>query len=220
MRIFALIPLAIILIASLGCNTSCPPDEKIGSIELGDTTQLFIPEFYRQGASLIFKNENGETLELTLQERTQQMDKLCIETICTELEFDGKSTCKYFDAASDRYIYSSTNADLLMDLLFSMEIAQTKTEYFYDILTLSLSTIDNNFSYGQYHTQIRFDDPSVMVPEGNNMMAFMETIELADTTFSNVYVNEADQIKTYYNRETGLAGFEWNDVVWRFAGHQ
>jgi hypothetical protein len=157
-------------------------------------------------------------LELILQDRMQQMDKLCIETICTELEFDGKSTCKYFDASSHRFIYSSVNEDLLMDLLFSIEIAKTKTEYFYDIMTLSLSTADNNFAYGQYHTAIRFDDPTVVPPAGNNMMSFQENVQLADTTFANVYVNESDQIKTYYTRATGLAGFEWNDTVWRFAG--
>jgi hypothetical protein len=218
MKILAKLALAILLITGFACKTTCPPDEKIGSVDLGDTTMTFIPDFYIQEASLKFKNESGDMLELILQDRMQQMDKLCIETICTELEFDGKSTCKYFDASSHRFIYSSVNEDLLMDLLFSIEIAKTKTEYFYDIMTLSLSTADNNFAYGQYHTAIRFDDPTVVPPAGNNMMSFQENVQLADTTFANVYVNESDQIKTYYTRATGLAGFEWNDTVWRFAG--
>ncbi len=217
MKIASFLAGSLICLFGIACKNNCPPDEKIGSLELGQTTVSFIPEFYKNEATLFFKNANGETLELTLQEQIQQKDKLCVETICTELEFDGKSTCKYYDADSRRFIYTNFDSSLLMDLLFSSEVAKANTEYFYDILTLSMSSSNNHFAYGQHHTEQRYTDEAVTPPAGTNMMTFQESADLVDTTFSTVYVNEIDQIKTYYNAEVGLAGFEWNGTVWRFV---
>lgn len=218
MKIASFFAGTLICLFGIACKNNCPPDEKIGSIELGETTALFFPEFYKNGASLFFKNQSGETLELNLQEQTQQLDKLCVETICTELEFDGQSTCKYYDAASQRFIYTNFDSSLLMDLLFSSEVAKANTEYFYDIMTLSMSSADNEFAYGQFHTEQRYTDNTVIPPAGTNMMTYQESTYLVDTTFSAVYVNEVDLIKTYYNTDVGLAGFEWNGNVWRFVG--
>ncbi|KAA3622850.1 MAG: hypothetical protein DWQ02_25485 [Bacteroidetes bacterium] len=217
MKIASLLAGSLICLFGIACKNNCPPDEKIGAIELGQTTVSFIPEFYKNGATIFFKNESGETLELTLQEQIQQTDKLCVETICTELEFDGKSTCKYYDAASHRFIYTNFDSSLLMDLLFSSEVAKANTEYFYDIMTLSMSSADNHFAYGQHHTEQRYTVDSVIPPSGTNMMTFQESTDLVDTTFSAVYINEVDQIKTYYTADVGLAGFDWDGTIWRFV---
>lgn len=212
-----LLALLIVLI-SISCKVNCPPDEKVGTIDLSDTTETYIPSFYLNESTLVFKNESGELLKLHLNSQEEQMDKLCVETICTELEFDGKSTCKYFDAASHRFIYANENSSILMDLLFHIDLAKTKTEYFYDVMQISMSTQDNFFGLSQHHTDIRFEDASATIPEPNNRMTVINEVQLIDTTFTNVYANEQDPLKTYYTRDSGLVGFDINGEVWRFIG--
>ncbi len=215
--IFSFALLAIILSSS--CKViDCPPDEKIGSVDLSDTTKRFIPSFYIDEASLIFKNGNEAQIKLALTEQVQQVDQLCIETICNEPEFDGKNTCKYFDASSHRFTYANDDSSILMDLLFSIGLARQGTEYFFDIMSIGMSSPDNLFTFSQHITDVRFYHPSISAPPAFKPMVFMAEFQLLDTTFTNVYANENDKLKTYYTQESGLVGFDLDGEIWRFVG--
>ena len=217
-KYFVLSLVAILITFASACDNTCPPNEKIGTIDLSDTTKLFIPASYLAEKVQVFENNSGAEIKLILSEQNQQIDKLCIETICTEPVFDGESTCKYFDASSHRFIYANEQSSILLDLLFSMEIAKPKAVSFYDIMTVGMSTENNLFAYSQFISDVRFEDSSIVPTVSSNVeMQLLPEVVLLDSTFTNVYANEMDLLKTYFTRENGLVGFDLDGQLWRLV---
>ncbi len=204
----------LILIFSFSCKKNvCPPDKKLGDLNLRSATLEFNP--YVGNEKLIFKNGMGDSLTLFAPDGKKfSQDQLCIKTICTEPKIKGNSTCEYFDSESFRFIFRDEAQTTLMDLLFSSEVYEENTQNFYSIMRVAFST-GNFISQASTITDIQFSgnfqESETTI---NQFLLEKNSITLNGKEFTNVLAAEEDSVKYYYSKTQGLVGFQTPDVTW------
>lgn len=204
----------LILILSFSCKKNvCPPDKKLGDLDLRSATLEFNP--YSGNEKLIFKNAVGDSLTLLAPDgKTETRDQLCIKTICTEPKIKGNSTCEYFGSQTHRFIFRDDAQTTLMDLLFSSEIYEENTQNFYSMMRVGFST-GNYISQATTITDIQFSGNFLESKTGiNHFLMEKNSITLNGKEFNNVLAAEEDAAKFYYTKTQGLIGFQTPDATW------
>ena len=207
--------LGVVLFASCGgCGDVCPPDEKVGELDLDQEVLDFIP--YDGTERLVFKNQNGDSLLLFSDNGKEvSQDRLCIKEICTEPEIKGETTCEYFESESHRFIFRNDEQDALMDFLVFSELIRSNTELFRQSIRLSWNFKSTLFATGERVLKIIPDTP-VGDDEIDIQVEFEEigAIELNGKTYSDVFKADDLVMDLYFNISEGLVGFETADEVW------
>ena len=191
----------------------CPPDEKLGDLNLRTSTLEFNP--YNGNEKLIFKNESGDSLTLLASEgKKVTQDQLCIRTICTEPKIKGNSTCEYFDSEAHRFIFRDEAQSTLMDLLFSSEVYEENTQNFYSIMRVGFSTgiyISQATTVTDIQFSGNFQESETII---NQFLLEKNSITLNGKEFTNVLAAEDDDLKYYYSKTQGLVGFQTPNTTW------
>ena len=204
----------LILILSFSCKKNvCPPDKKLGDLDLRAATLAFNP--YAGNEKLIFKNMSGDSLTLLAPDGEKvTRDQLCIKTICTEPKIKGNSTCEYFDSEAHRFIFRDDSETTLMDLLFFSEVYEQNTQKFYSVMRVGFST-GNYISQASTVTDIQFSGNFLESETGiNQFLLEKNSITLNNKTFTNILAAEEDAVKYYYSKTQGLIGFQTPDATW------
>lgn len=191
----------------------CPPDEKVGSLDLTSTTLAFNP--YIGSEKLIFKNATGDSLTLESPDgKTIRRDNLCVEEICTEPKIKGNTTCKYFASESHSLLFRDNAQTILLDILLVSEVYEKDTQKFYSILRLGFS-IENLINSAGTVTDVQFQgnfNPSETII--NDFLVEKNSVTLNDKTYNNVFAFEENPLKYYYTKDQGLVGFQTPDAIW------
>ena len=209
-NIFTLLALSLAVLTFSNCKTDCPPDEKTGSIQLDDATRAFNP--YIGDERLFFKNE-AATEEIALHSPdglTTNTEHLCYEVICTEVKFGSPTSCKYYEAESQRINFVDDDHQLLFDLVFFSEVLRQNEPLFFDEVKLSLSTEDTNDAAATV-SKIRFSEPY-----DSTELNIQEWLTFVPEVFefSNVYVHEGEFLSFFFTKEQGLVGFTFQNEYW------
>ena len=204
----------LILILFFSCKKNvCPPDKKLGELDLQAATLAFNP--YSGNEKLVFKNAVGDSLTLFAPDgKKVTRDQLCIKTICTEPKIKGNSTCEYFGSETHRFIFRDDAQTSLMDLLFFTEVYEENTQNFYSIMRVGFST-GNYISQASTVTDIRFSGNFLESETSiNQFLLEKNSIILNGKEFTNVLVAEEDAAKFYYTKTQGLVGFQTPNATW------
>ncbi|MFK8006273.1 MAG: hypothetical protein AB8H03_07880 [Saprospiraceae bacterium] len=208
-------PLSIlILILFISCKKNvCPPDKKLGDLDLRSATLEFNP--YSGNEKLVFKNTVGDSLILLAPDgKKVTRDQLCIKTICTEPKIKGNSTCEYFGSETHRFIFRDDAQTTLMDLLFFSEVYEENTQKFYSMMRVGFST-GNYISQASTVTDIQFSENFLESKTGvNQFLMEKNSIILNGKEFTNILAAEEDAVKYYYSKTQGLIGFKTPDATW------
>ena len=191
----------------------CPPDEKIGDLELAAATLEFMP--YSGSEKLVFKNAAGDSLILQSTDGKRiTNEQLCVEKICTEPKIKGNTTCKYFEGEAQRILFQNTNKNILIDILITSEVYEPNAQKFYDLLQVGVSMENYNDVAGivtHAHFSGSFDNEKTIV---QNFFDETYLVELNENPFSYPLVFEGNFLKIYYSRDKGFIGFATPDEVW------
>lgn len=204
----------LILLLSFSCKKNvCPPDKKLGDLDLRSATLEFNP--YSGNEKLIFKNTNGDSLTLRAPDgKKVTRDQLCIKTICTEPKIKGNSTCEYFGSETHRFIFRDDAQTTLMDLLFFSEVYEENTQKFYSLMRIGFST-GNFISQASIVTDIQFSENFLESETGiNQFLIEKNSITLNGKEFTNIFAAEEDALKYYFSKSQGLVGFKTPDATW------
>lgn len=194
-------------------SCGCPESEKIGSIDLTTEARAWVP--YQGNEVLQFQNQDGESLVLrSAKGREVSRDPLCIRTTCTEAKYDGKSSCEFYSAQSERFVFSSEDQNTVLDLLLYSSLYQPETTRFVDVLRITLSK-GTPIGSAEKLVQIRFTetfDPSTLslLPK----LQSMGTVVLNGIPFPDVQGEESQPVQFYYNHTRGLVGFRVDGDTW------
>ena len=83
MKLILLFTITLLLLFSCKTQINCPPDKKVGTLPFTTTAKKYIPN-YQPNQVLVFKNQDNERLELTIQNKEQELkNQLCIKKICS-----------------------------------------------------------------------------------------------------------------------------------------
>ncbi len=210
MRFFIII---IVFISFHACDKNCPPDEKIGVVQFTGNTSDYLP--YNGSEILLYKNSAGDTLTLRAKNGVDSsVNKLCVETICTENNFAGTSTCRYFEGDSRRIILENDSLEILVDILIYTKVYNSQKEEFADLLRVSLShgppSNTAEVLVGQHFEGE--PDPARI----NILFPFsgIDFIEFNNIIYNNVLFSNGEQLTFYYKENIGLLAFEKEDILW------
>lgn len=198
----------------LQCKTRfCPPDEKIGSLELSKETINYIP--YHGSEKLRFQNNEGFEIQLSAPKGRQlHKDKLCIKSNCEGNKLGAPSTCQYFEAEAQGFTFSNKEKTIFFDLLFYSKVYNPERKTFYDICRLNL-TYNSEKTEAAILTKLRFEPPyNQNAIEIENFLQPLQSLKLNGREFFAVWGQETDALKLYFNREKGLLGFKYEEEVW------
>ena len=121
MKLILLFTITLLLLFSCKTQINCPPDKKVGTLPFTTTAKKYIPN-YQPNQVLVFKNQDNERLELTIQNKEQELkNQLCIKKICSTLDIKSKTTCEYLGGEVTRFFLSGklNGKDVSGDLLFT-----------------------------------------------------------------------------------------------------
>ncbi len=187
------------------CHTTCPPDKKIGDIELDAESLTFIP--YTGSEKLIFKNEAGEEITFTTEGYSKEKNRVAVHKICTEVKYDGKTTYEYYEGGSKSIVFFSGGKYALNIGIFT-NVLRPEEELFYDKMRVDLNAEGTVGTFDMV-TKIRFsesfEDSEIHL---TNPVVKMDSITLGDTTYHNVFASAAEEFgQIFYTKENGLVGF-------------
>lgn len=207
------------------CNRECPPDEKKGAIELLQSSLDWFP--YIGNENLVFASSEGDTLLLApLNGIEAQNEKLCYETICTEWEFDGPSTCKYYEAESRRLIFTKSDGsssisedDFLLELLLYQKVYDDEPLGFIDVMRVNFSR-NISSAIGEKVVGQHFEEEIDLVQANLDFEELepVASITLNNQTFTNVYTIKFEPfIQMFYHPQQGLVGFIAESTTWNLV---
>jgi len=204
----------LILLFSISCKKNvCPPDKKLGNLDLRPATLAFNP--YSGNEKLIFKNAAGDSLTLLAPDgKKVTRDQLCVKTICTEPKIKGNSTCEYFGSEAHRFIFRDDAQTTLMDLLFFSEVYEENTQNFYSVIQIGFST-ENYISQASTITDIQFSGNFLESEAGINQFFIEKDMTILNgKEYTSTLVAENDELKFYYTKTQGLVGFKTPNATW------
>ncbi len=213
-RIALICSLLIGMILFSSCPGSvCPPDKKTGAITLSAETRSKIP--YQGTERLTFSSQKGQQMNLQSSNGQEDtMDRLCYQTICTEPQFDGKSTCEYYEGEANRFIFTDSNNSFLLDLLFHLEVYKSGAPNFYEAMQLSISSEFNSANGRRILGQRFTGDFQEQEINLQNKLEYRTSVTLNGKSFSDVYYFESTNSSIYYTDNQGLIGFKFNQDTW------
>jgi len=198
----------------VGCGDLCPPDEKVGEIDLHDDTKAWMP--YDGTETLIFSDQNGNEFSVTaINGKEESIDMACTKQICTEPDdFDPNSTCEFYDSEAIRFTFANLT-NFVADILYHSEVVRGDAEEFYQALRISVSLGETNLGMGQLITktipeqtispeQIGHDNPFTLIP----------SVELNGVIYNEVLKSEDISMTIYFSKSQGLVGFETDTETW------
>ena len=191
----------------------CPPDEKVGELELTTEALSWLP--YTGGESLRFTNSSGGEMILSNSSGMDiQENQLCFRTICTEQKIKGESTCQYYGSESRQLIFFSADSTFLLDYLVYSEVYDSEGPKFIDLLRVATSS---EVQFGNTQTVIgqHFTgtvDASTLSLNGE--FDFLGTVTLNGTVYADVYGDTTQNIRTYVTQADGLVAFELLGELW------
>ena len=215
MKVTPIYTILFFLAASLSnCGDVCPPDEKVGEINLHADTKAWMP--YDGSETLIFVNQEGDELEITAQNgKETSIDMACTKQICTEPDdFDPNSTCEFYDSEANRFVFSNM-VNFTADILYFSEVVRPNSEEFYQSLRVALSYQEGFFGMGQLITKT--------IPEQNinpsevgieKPFSLEPSVTLNGKTYNNVLKSVDFSMTIYFSKSEGLVGFETADETW------
>ena len=192
------------------CPKDCPPDEKIGDLNLKTTTLSYSP--YSGTEKLVFKNSSGDSIILQSDAGKQiSQDRLCVREICEEPKIKGEITCEYFASESHSLLFRDPDQTILLEILLASDLNKENSENFYSFLRVGFSNENSISSAGlitEQHFNGNLDLDALVI---NNILIEKDEITLNTKSFSNVYAYEESTLKYYYTKEEGLVGFITTD---------
>jgi len=197
-----------------GCGDVCPPDEKVGELELHTDVRDFIS--YSGSENLIFQNQNGDSLMLfSGNGKETSRDRLCVKDICTEPEIKGNTTCEFFESETERFIFRNADQTALLDFLAFSELIRPETELFRQTVRVSWNFRETLFGTGELVLKI-IPDMQIDPSEFNVSVLFepIGDLELNGKLYTDAFKAQDSQMNLYLNAEDGLIGFETSDEVW------
>lgn len=209
---YSLILSVLIFIAACGGDL-CPPDEKVGELDLHADTKAWMP--YDGTETLTFVKSTGEETTVTaLTGREVQTNQTCTKQVCTEpAQFDPPTSCEYYDTESVRFVFGN-QVDFVADILYFTEVLRPDEAEFYQSLRVNVSG-DGIIGMGQFVTKtipeqpFDYDDLSIQEP-----FVLQSSVTLNGETYTDVLKSEDDLLTIYFNQAEGLVGFESSDGVW------
>ncbi len=217
MKLILLSAITLLLLFSCKTQINCPPDKKIGTLPFTTAAKKYIPN-YQPNQVLVFKNQNDERLELTIQNKEQGLkNRLCIKKICSTFDVKSKTTCEYLGGEVTRFFMSGklNGKDLSGDLLFSHLqptvyvrefITTMRFSMDYEGTAMSGFMIEKDFSKPVNQTQLKSELGGVMIKK--------EKVVLNDQEFTEVYVSQKQYPYFYFTKKQGLVGFKTSGVTW------
>ncbi|MBR9922576.1 MAG: hypothetical protein GYB31_17200 [Bacteroidetes bacterium] len=137
------------------CKNRCE-SQKTGEIALLDSSAGLIP--YEDGNQITLKNEDGESMVLSMDVNQSMTDQHCVKYRC-ELTTGPYEpvVCDYYTSESiSQLLYIGDS--IVIDVLVYMALYEEEKELFYDALRLSMSKI-GSLAFGETVLAPRFDDP-------------------------------------------------------------
>jgi len=205
-NIFALFLGFILFSGCGGCGDVCPPDEKVGELDLNQEVLDLIP--YDGTERLVFKNQNGDSLVLFSENGKEiSRDRLCVKEICTEPEIKGETTCEFFESEAHRFIFRNEEQNALMDFLVYGELIRANTELFRQGFRLSWNFKSTLSAQGERVLKIIPDEP-IGNDEINIQIEFelIGEIELNGEMYSEVFKANDSLMDLYFNSSLGRFG--------------
>lgn len=203
------------------CNTdglNCPDNVNLGEYELIEESKLFLP--YENFNEIIFENVTGNELNFEIIEAESWNGDGSISKTCSEIsepfaqvnyQYNSEfKSAKIVQDSLDIYFYI-----LLSAIPYRIEPESGKVA---DIVRVSLkSPIDSEG--GTILLQFKAAERSY--PSDFYDAQIIESVELNNREFKNVYFNETEYngkiYKTYFNKEFGLIGItDQEGNLWRF----
>ena len=217
MKLILLSTITLLLFFSCKTQINCPPDKKIGTLPFTTSAKKYIPT-YQPNQVLVFKNQDDERLELTIQSKEQGLkNRLCTKKICSTFDVKSKTTCEYLGGEVTRFFMSGklNGKDVSGDLLFS-HLQQTayvrefitamRFSMDYEGTAMSGFMIEKDFSKSVNQSQLK--------SELGGIMDKRNRVELNDREFTEVYVSEKQYPHFYFTKKQGLVGFKTSSVTW------
>lgn len=217
MKLILLFTITLFLIFSCKTQFNCPPDKKVGTLPFTANAKKYIPA-YQSNQILIFKNQHGERLELTIQQTEQTMNnRLCTKKICSTLDIKSRTTCEYLGGEVTRFFLSGklNGKDLSGDLLFTHLQPTAYTKEFVTVMRFSMDhqgtamsgfVIEKDFSKPINESQLKSELGGIMNKQGK--------LKLNDQEFTEVYISEKQYPYFYFTKKQGLVGFKTPGMTW------
>jgi len=211
--------LSLILFLFFSCKTkiNCPPDKKVGTQPFTTSAKEFIPA-YQSNQILVFKNQDGATLELTVQRTEQGMNnRLCTKKICSTLDVKSRTTCEFLGGEVTRFFLSGKldGKDISGDLLFTH---LQQTDYVREFITAMRFSMDHNgTNMSGFVIEKDFPNPvnePQLKSELGGIMIKRDKVKLNDQEFTEVYVAEKQYPYFYFTKKQGLVGFKTPGMTW------
>ena len=202
----------LILLAACGSDL-CPPDEKVGELNLHADTKAWMP--YDGTETLTFVKSTGEEITVTaLTGKEATTDRACTKQICTEpAQFDPPTSCEYYDSEAIRFVFGN-RVDFVADILYFSEVLRPDEEEFYQALRVSVSG-DGLIGMGQLVTKTIPDQTFDYADLGlTEPFALQPSVTLNGETSMEVLKSEDDLLTIYFSKSEGLVGFENSEGVW------
>lgn len=196
-----------------GCGDLCPPDEKVGEIDLDEDTKAWLP--YDGTETLIFSDQDGNELSITaINGKEESIDMACVKQICTEPDdFDPNSTCEFYDAESIRFTFGNLD-NFLADIGCFSEVVRPESEEFYQVLNVTVS-YGNAIGTGKLLTKT-IPEQAITLADVNqdNPFTLIPSVTLNGQTYNEVLKSEDVNLTVYYSKSQGLVGFETDTETW------
>jgi len=220
MKLICFFSITFFLLFSCKTKINCPPDKKVGMLLFTTTAKEYIPS-YQSRQILVFKNQNDERLELTIQQTEQSTNnRLCLQKICSTLDVKSKTTCQYLGGEVTRFFLSGkfNGKELSGDLLFTH---LQPTVYVKEFITAMRFSMDyEGTSMSGYIIEKDFSKPvneSQLKSELGGIMVKQNKLKLNDQEFTEVYVSEKQYPYFYFTKKQGLVGFKTSSTTWNLV---
>jgi len=198
----------------VGCGDLCPPDEKVGEIDLHEDTKAWMP--YDGTETLIFSDQNGNELSVSaINGKEESIDRACTKQICTEPDdFDPNTTCEFYDAEAIRFTFGDLE-NFVADILYHSEVVRGDSEDFYQALRVAVSFGETRFGMGQLITKTLPAQTITPAQIGHdNPFSMMPSVELNGVIYNEVLISEDLNMTIYFSKSQGLVGFETGTETW------
>ncbi len=217
MKLILLFSITLLLFFSCKTQLNCPPDKKVGTLPFTATAKKYIPP-YQSNQVLVFKNQEGASLELTIQKTEQGMNnRLCTKKICSTLDVKSRTTCEYLGGEVTRFFLSGqlNGKDISADLLFTHVQQMAYVRAFITAMRFSMDhqgtsmsgfLIEKDFSQPINEVQLKNELGGIMVKK--------EKVKLNDQEFTEVYTSEKKYPHFYFTTKQGLVGFKTTGHTW------
>ncbi len=198
-------------------DTSCPPDKKVGSINISDTSLMFFP--YDNDLTLVFKDNTGEEVSFksNMGVKIEEL-KLAVKYTCSELKYDGRTSFEYLEGQYKSVLFSTVPEKFSFTISLFTEVLDREKRLFYDKLVIDLSST-GYIGRGEIVTDYRGNDSfkdKVMI---DYPMEIMDSIVLNNKVYRDIYATElfdGEQFnrQVYFNKEKGLVGFKLDSTIY------